>query len=118
MVKNSWDTTWGQSGYIMMAKDISSSKGQCGIAAQPSYPVIGDAPAPSPTPTPTPSPSTGPYEDPPCASDEDAVQVQGLSGAFCSPKCTAANSRQLLGGGGSCVAPGAGVTAQAQCVLE
>merc|ERR1711981_11839 len=58
-VKNSWGETWGQSGYIMMAKDISSSKGQCGIAAQASYPVIGDAPAPGPSPTP-PAPTPTP----------------------------------------------------------
>merc|ERR1712054_632882 len=38
-VKNSWGTTWGQNGYILMARDISSKKGQCGIASQPSYPV-------------------------------------------------------------------------------
>jgi C1A family cysteine protease len=40
-VKNSWGATWGQDGFIMLAKDISSAKGQCGVAAQPSYPVIG-----------------------------------------------------------------------------
>merc|ERR1712070_990076 len=67
-VKNSWGTTWGQEGYILMAK-TSSGAGQCGIAAQASYPVIGGAgpsptppTPPTPTPTPTPTPSAGPYE--------------------------------------------------------
>jgi KDEL-tailed cysteine endopeptidase len=39
-VKNSWGSTWGNNGYIQLAKDISSSSGQCGIAMQPSYPVM------------------------------------------------------------------------------
>merc|ERR1712178_462690 len=38
---------------------------------------------------------------------EDAVRVQGLSGDFCSPKCTS----------GSCPAAPKGTTAQAQCIL-
>jgi len=38
-VKNSWGSSWGLSGYILMAKDISSTSGQCGIAMEPSYPI-------------------------------------------------------------------------------
>ena len=40
IVKNSWGETWGDGGYILMARDTSSSHGQCGIAMQPSYPVV------------------------------------------------------------------------------
>lgn len=39
-VKNSWGTSWGQSGYILLARNVDSSKGQCGIAMQPSYPTM------------------------------------------------------------------------------
>ncbi|KAL2937915.1 Senescence-specific cysteine protease SAG12, partial [Bienertia sinuspersici] len=39
IVKNSWGTAWGESGYIRMKRDSSGSSGQCGIAMQASYPV-------------------------------------------------------------------------------
>jgi len=40
IVKNSWGATWGDSGYIMMAKDVASKSGTCGLAMQPSYPTV------------------------------------------------------------------------------
>jgi len=40
IVKNSWGETWGDDGYILMAKDIKSPAGQCGIAMNPSYPIV------------------------------------------------------------------------------
>lgn len=39
LVKNSWGEIWGDQGYIKLARNIESPKGQCGIAMQPSYPV-------------------------------------------------------------------------------
>ena len=39
IVRNSWGTSWGESGYIRMKKDISSSAGLCGIAIEPFYPT-------------------------------------------------------------------------------
>merc|ERR1712070_287700 len=48
-VKNSWGPTWGQAGYILMAKDISAKAGQCGIAMQPSYPKAGGPAPPNPS---------------------------------------------------------------------
>jgi len=41
IVKNSWGTSWGASGYIMIARGTTNSgKGVCGINSAPSYPVV------------------------------------------------------------------------------
>lgn len=39
IVKNSWGESWGESGYIRLARGVGR-EGQCGIAKQPSYPVV------------------------------------------------------------------------------
>lgn len=117
-VKNSWGPTWGQAGYIMMAKDISSPSGQCGIAMQPSYPTMGPPGPPSPPAPPTPTPPTPPptpghshYGNPSdgCESDEEAVRVQGVPGSFCSPDCKSTACPTDVP---------SGVVARPQCALQ
>lgn len=39
LVKNSWGTSWGAEGYIMMQRDVDAKGGLCGIAMQASYPT-------------------------------------------------------------------------------
>jgi C1A family cysteine protease len=41
LVKNSWSADWGDDGYVKIEKsDSTNDKGICGIAMQPSYPVV------------------------------------------------------------------------------
>ena len=41
LVKNSWSTSWGDQGYVKIARSESENDpGVCGIAMQPSYPIV------------------------------------------------------------------------------
>ena len=41
LVKNSWGTSWGEQGYVKIARsDSTNDAGICGIGMQPSYPIV------------------------------------------------------------------------------
>jgi C1A family cysteine protease len=42
LVKNSWSTSWGDGGYIMLGRgpQYNGGEGQCGILLQASYPLL------------------------------------------------------------------------------
>ena len=41
IVKNSWSPEWGDNGYIkILRNDANSDSGMCGIASQPSFPIV------------------------------------------------------------------------------
>jgi C1A family cysteine protease len=40
ILKNSWGKSWGDDGYMYIAKDVDKESGMCGLAIHAYYPII------------------------------------------------------------------------------
>ncbi|NP_001312246.1 low-temperature-induced cysteine proteinase-like precursor [Nicotiana tabacum] len=61
IIRNSWGASWGEKGYLRVQRNVASSKGLCGLAIEPSYPVKTGVNPPKPSPSP-PSPIKPPTQ--------------------------------------------------------
>merc|ERR1711904_421556 len=109
-VKNSWGSSWGMDGYVL----IERGDNKCGIAdGPPSYPTVNGAPVPPPPPTPAPTPGSSHYGAPPCQPDETADELVDESGAhigaICDAKCNSDSD---------CPSDTPGGTAEPGCILQ
>lgn len=120
-VANSWNPYWGEKGYFRIKK----GNNECGIedgvtfsSADAKWSKKSDVEEEPLTLTlldnfeVQEAPDTSHYEDPKpngCQSGEEAVQIQGIKGDFCSPPCK----------DGTCPTDvPSGVTAKPQCALQ
>merc|ERR1712072_1607906 len=105
LMKNSWGTSWGEQGFGKLLRGKPGA-GECGVKMEPSFPVVASKPASLALAV---AANSSHYEKPPCRSDEQSVQVQGLQGSTCVPECN----------GMSCPTDvPAGATAKPMCVLQ
>lgn len=93
LIKNSWGTVWGDSGFMKLARGDKLGPGQCGLAMVPSYPVVKkgtptpDAPPPPPSPPASPPPPAAPPPPPAPPTPAPDVVCDGASSCPAATTC-------------------------------